>query len=61
MRQAQAEMGSVQGSTHFEGDDMAPANDIKAARATYEGFVNLIKISVPVIVVIVAFVVYLIH
>jgi tRNA threonylcarbamoyladenosine modification (KEOPS) complex Pcc1 subunit len=40
---------------------MASANDIKAARATYEGFVNLIKISVPVIVVIVAFVVYLIH
>ena len=40
---------------------MASANDIKAARATYEGFIGLIKISVPVIVVIVAFVVYLIH
>ncbi len=40
---------------------MAPANDIKAARATYEGFINLIKMAVPVIVVIVAFVIYLIH
>jgi tRNA threonylcarbamoyladenosine modification (KEOPS) complex Pcc1 subunit len=44
-----------------EGLDMAPANDIKAARATYEGFINLIKMAVPVIVVIVAFVIYLIH
>ncbi|WP_082701245.1 aa3-type cytochrome c oxidase subunit IV [Novosphingobium sp. FSW06-99] len=40
---------------------MGSANDIKAARETYEGFIGLIKISVPVIAVIVAFVVYLIH
>ncbi len=40
---------------------MASANDIKAARATYEGFVNLIKVAVPVIAVIVLFVIYLIH
>ena len=40
---------------------MASANDMKAARATYEGFIGLIKISVPVIAVIVALVVYLIH
>jgi len=40
---------------------MASAHDIKTARATYEGFVGLIKVSVPVIAVIVAFVVYLIH
>jgi tRNA threonylcarbamoyladenosine modification (KEOPS) complex Pcc1 subunit len=40
---------------------MASANDIKAARATYDGFINLIKIAIPVIVVIVAFVIFLIH
>ncbi len=40
---------------------MASATDIRAARATYEGFVNLIKIAVPVIAAIVAFVIYLIH
>jgi hypothetical protein len=40
---------------------MAPANEIKAARATYDGFINLIKVSVPVIIVIVAFVIFLIH
>ncbi len=40
---------------------MASANDIKAARATYDSFINLIKIAIPVIAVIVAFVVYLIH
>ncbi len=40
---------------------MAPANDIKAARATYEGFISLIKVAVPVIIVIVAFVIFLIH
>jgi hypothetical protein len=40
---------------------MASANDIKAARATYEGFVGMIKYAVPVIVLLVAFVVFLIH
>jgi hypothetical protein len=40
---------------------MASVHDIKTARATYEGFVGLIKVAVPVIAVIVAFVVYLIH
>jgi hypothetical protein len=44
-----------------EGFEMASANDIKAARATYDGFINLIKIAIPVIAVIVAFVIYLIH
>lgn len=46
---------------NYEGTIMASANDIKAARATYEGFVGLIKVAVPVILVLVAFVVYLIH
>ncbi|MFN3551734.1 MAG: aa3-type cytochrome c oxidase subunit IV [Novosphingobium meiothermophilum] len=32
---------------------MAPANDIKAAKATYEGFVNMVKWSTPAIFVIV--------
>jgi len=40
---------------------MASVHDIKAARATYEGFIGLIKVSIPVIAVIVAFVIYLIH
>ncbi len=40
---------------------MASANDIKAARATYEGFINMIKYAVPVIALIVAFVIFLIH
>jgi hypothetical protein len=48
-------------ATNDEGLDMASANDIKAARATYEGFITLIKVAVPVIAVIVAFVVFLIH
>ncbi|WP_084601363.1 aa3-type cytochrome c oxidase subunit IV [Novosphingobium acidiphilum] len=40
---------------------MASANDMKAAQATYQGFVGMIKYAVPVIVVLVAFVIYLIH
>ena len=35
-------------------------NNMKAATATYEGFVVMIKVSVPVISVIVLFVMYLI-
>jgi hypothetical protein len=34
--------------------------DIKAAKATYEGFVGIIWVAVPVIIAIVAFVVMLI-
>lgn len=40
---------------------MGSANDIKAAQATYDGFISLIKYSVPVIAVIVAFVIYIIQ
>lgn len=32
---------------------MAPANDIKAAEATYAGFVNMVKWATPIICVIV--------
>lgn len=39
---------------------MTPANDIKSARATYEGFVSMIKVSVPAIALIVAFVILII-
>jgi hypothetical protein len=39
---------------------MASANDMKAAEGTYNGFITLIKYSVPVICVIAAFVVFLI-
>lgn len=35
-------------------------NNMKAATATYEGFVGMIKIGTPVIAVIVLFVMYLI-
>jgi len=40
---------------------MTSAHDIKAARATYDGFISLIKIAVPVIAVIVAIVVLIIR
>lgn len=40
---------------------MGSVNDIKAARATYEGFISLIKVATPIIAVIVAFVVYIIQ
>jgi hypothetical protein len=40
---------------------MAAVDNMKAARATYDGFIGLIKVAVPVIAVIVAFVIYLIH
>ncbi|WP_295527591.1 hypothetical protein [Novosphingobium sp. Chol11] len=39
---------------------MGSANDMKAAKATYDGFISLIKVSVPVIILIVAVVVVLI-
>lgn len=39
---------------------MAHAQDITAARQTYEGFIRLIKVSTPVIAIVAAFVVYLI-
>jgi hypothetical protein len=39
---------------------MAPANDIKSAKATYEGFVNLVKWSTPAIIAIVFVVVLVI-
>ena len=39
---------------------MASANDMNAANRTYEGFISLIKTSIPIIVVIVIVVVWLI-
>ncbi len=39
---------------------MASGNDMKAAEATYGGFINLIKFAIPVIAVVTIFVVYLI-
>ncbi|MBX9885428.1 MAG: aa3-type cytochrome c oxidase subunit IV [Novosphingobium sp.] len=35
-------------------------NNMKAATATYEGFVGMIKVATPVIALIVIFVIYLI-
>ncbi|NKJ41858.1 MULTISPECIES: aa3-type cytochrome c oxidase subunit IV [unclassified Novosphingobium] len=40
---------------------MTSANDLKAARETYEGFLSLIKVAVPVIALIVAFVILIIQ
>ncbi|MCH7629076.1 MAG: aa3-type cytochrome c oxidase subunit IV [Proteobacteria bacterium] len=40
---------------------MASANDMKAAQATYDGFINLVKVSTPIIAVIVAFIVVIIQ
>lgn len=44
-----------------KGMEMTSANDMKAAKATYDSFIGLIKWSVPVIAVIVAFVVLVIQ
>ena len=38
---------------------MASGNDMKAARSTYEGFIQTIKISAPVIALLTACVIYL--
>jgi len=39
---------------------MASGNDIKASRATYEGFITLIKVSIPVLALITIVVIKLI-
>ncbi|HEY8603549.1 aa3-type cytochrome c oxidase subunit IV [Tsuneonella suprasediminis] len=36
---------------------MASANDMKEHEGTYDGFIGLVKISVPVLIIIVALVV----
>ena len=41
--------------------DMTSANDMKAAKATYDSFIGIIKWSVPLIAVIIAVVVLLIQ
>jgi hypothetical protein len=38
---------------------MAQAHDMEAAKATYAGFISVIKIATPVIVVLVALVMFL--
>ena len=38
---------------------MASQNDIKAAVSTYESFVGVVKVSVPIIMIIAAFVIFL--
>ena len=40
---------------------MESVHDLKTARATYDGFIGLVKVAVPVIAVLVAFVIYLIR
>ncbi len=42
------------------GNDMSSANDIKAAEATYNSFIGLIKVAVPVLAIITIVVVKLI-
>jgi len=39
---------------------MAPANDMQAAKKTYEGFVTMLKWAVPIIALVALFVVVLI-
>lgn len=43
------------------GIKMASGNDMKAANATYEGFIGMLKWSVPLVAVIAAFVVVIIQ
>lgn len=38
---------------------MASSNDIKAARETYEGFIGAVKWATPLLMLLTAFVVYL--
>jgi hypothetical protein len=38
---------------------MASNNDMKAANATYDSFIGVIKVSTPIIIVIAATVIYL--
>ena len=40
---------------------MASAQDMKAANATYESFISTVKWASPLIALIAAFVIYLIH
>ena len=40
-------------------NEMASSNDIKAARETYEGFINAVKWTTPLLMLLTAFVVYL--
>jgi Bacterial aa3 type cytochrome c oxidase subunit IV len=39
---------------------MASANDMKAHNGTYEGFISLLKVSIPVLAIITAVVIALI-
>lgn len=39
---------------------MSSANDMKAAQATYDSFIGLIKVAIPVLAVITALVIWLI-
>lgn len=45
----------------YLGKIMSSANDMKAARATYDGFIGLVKVSIPVLTVIVALVILIIQ
>jgi len=38
---------------------MASGNDMKAAQATYDSFIGMVKVSTPIIVVIAVIVIYL--
>jgi hypothetical protein len=51
------------GGAWFLGKKMAPANDIKAAKSTYEGFVNMVKVkwATPAICVLVFVVILVIQ
>jgi hypothetical protein len=49
------------GGAWFLGKKMAPANDIKAAKSTYEGFVNMVKWATPAICVLVFVVILVIQ
>jgi len=42
------------------GNDMSSANDMKAAQATYNSFIGLIKVTVPILAIITIVVVKLI-
>ena len=51
---------SPQGRARTEKEAMASANDMKAHNGTYEGFISLLKVSIPVLAIITAVVIALI-
>lgn len=60
-RRAKVQIAGIGPALMVMGIKMASGNDMKAANATYEGFIGMLKWSVPLVAVIAAFVVVIIQ